>query len=169
MIQTFYLATAFNQPIGDWNVGNVTNYTDFMLGKTNLNYDAANLDAIYNGWIVNELSPAETISFGTIKYTAAGAEGKALLTRSNATVAVSNAVDNGSGLVRLTTAAHGLTTGNKVYIKGVVGTTEANGLHTVTVVDATTIDLQGTTFTNAYTSGGTVRTGYGWTITDGGI
>jgi surface protein len=163
------LAPGFNQPIGSWNVGSVADYTNFMSGKTNLNYSAANLDAIYNGWIVNELSPAETISFGTIKYTAAGAEGRALLTRSNATVAVSNAVDNGSGLVRLTTATHGLTTGHKVYIKGIVGTTEANGLHTVTVVDATTIDLQGTTFTNTYTSGGTVRTGYGWTIADGGI
>jgi hypothetical protein len=140
-----------------------------MLNKTNLNYSAANLDAIYNGWIVNELSPAETITFGTIKYTAAGAEGKALLTRSNATVAVSNAVDNGSGLVRLTTATHGLTTGNKVYIKGIVGTTEANGLWTVTVVSATEIDLDSSAFVNAYTSGGTVRTGYGWTITDGGI
>jgi surface protein len=164
-------ATAFNRPIGSWNVGNVTNYTNFMFGKTNANYDAANLDAIYNGWITNELSPSESIHFGTIKYTAAGAEGKDLLERADATVAVSNAVDNGSGLVRLTTAAHGLTTGNnyKVYIKDIVGTTEANGLHTVTVVDFTTIDLQGTTFTNTYTSGGTVRTGYGWTITDGGI
>ena len=165
----FYLATGFNQPVGSWDVGSVTDYTNFMFGKTNLNYSAANLDAIYNGWVANELSPSETIGFGTIKYTAAGTEGKALLTRSNATVAVSNAVDNGSGLVRLTTAAHGLSTGNKVYIKGIVGTTEANGLWTVTVVDATTLDLQGSTFTNTYTSGGTVRTGYGWTITDGGI
>jgi surface protein len=169
MSTMFYGATAFNQPIGNWDVGSVTSFDNFMFFKTAANYSATNLDAIYNGWIANELSVSESISFGTIKYTAAGAEGKDLLERTNATVAVSNAVDNGSGLIRLTTSAHGRTTGDKVYIKDIAGTVEANGLCTVTVIDATTIDLQGSTFTNAYTSGGTVRTGYGWTIVDGGI
>jgi hypothetical protein len=147
----------------------VTNFTNFMSLKSSANYSTANLDSIYNGWIANELQTARSILFNTIKYTAAGQEGRDLLTRTNATVAVSNAVDNGSGLVRLTTAAHGLTTGDKVFIKSVGGTVEANGLWAVTVIDATTIDLQGSTFTNAYTSGGTVRTGYGWTVVDGGI
>jgi hypothetical protein len=166
----FQFNSSFNQPIGSWNVSSVVTYTLFMDGKSPANYSTANLDAIYNGWIANELSPAETISFGTIKYTAAGAEGKALLTRTNSTVNVSNAVDNGSGLIRITTAAsHGLSTGNKVFIKDIVGTTEANGLWTVTVVSATEIDLDSSAFVNAYTTGGTVRTGYGWTITDGGI
>jgi hypothetical protein len=83
---------------------------------------------------------------------------------------VTNAANNGSGLIRITTgSAHGRTTGNKVFISGVTGTTEANGGWIVTVINATTIDLQASTFTNSYVSGGTVRTGYGWTITDGGL
>lgn len=70
---------------------------------------------------------------------------------------VSGAVSNG-GLIRLTINAGNpqLYTGNRVLVSGVGGTVEANGAWTVTVINATTIDLQGSTFTNAYTSGGTV-------------
>lgn len=42
-----------------------------------------------------------------------------------------------------------------VNVTGVGGTTEANGSWLVHVVDATHIELQGSTFVNAYTSGGT--------------
>jgi surface protein len=102
----FRLATAFNQPIGSWNVGNGTNFdsffrnanafnqnigswnvsksanfTNFMAGKTNDNYSAANLDAIYNGWSARTfINTGLTISFGTIKYTAAGTAGRNILT-----------------------------------------------------------------------------------------
>lgn len=70
-------------------------------------------------------------------------------------VQVTGAANNGSGLIRITTAApHRFQTGNKILIAGVGGTTEANGLATITVITATTFDLQGSTFTNAYTSGG---------------
>ena len=75
-------APAFNQNIGSWNVGNVTNFGNFMTGKTNLNFSATNLDAIYNGWIVNGVKPntssplSTNISFGTAKYTSAGTPGK---------------------------------------------------------------------------------------------
>lgn len=67
---------------------------------------------------------------------------------------VSGAVDNGSGLIRLTTSAHQYTTGDVVTVFGVTGTTEANGSWTVNVVNPTTIDLQGSAFVNAYVSGG---------------
>jgi hypothetical protein len=73
-----------------------------------------------------------------------------------ANVAVTGAANNGSGLVRLTTAAHGLSTGDRVAVYGVVGTVEANGAWTVTAVDATHLDLQGSAFSVAYVSGGTV-------------
>lgn len=78
------------------------------------------------------------------------------------TKSVSGAADNGAGLIRITTSAvHGLTTGNLVTIKSVGGTTEANNTDSnvawaVTVFDATKFDLDGSTFTNAWTSGGTV-------------
>jgi hypothetical protein len=42
-----------------------------------------------------------------------------------------------------------------VIVANVGGTTEANGTWLVTVIDATHIELQGTTFANAWTAGGT--------------
>ncbi len=70
---------------------------------------------------------------------------------------ISNAVDNGSGLIRLTIGSTArYTTGETRTVEGVQGTTEANGDWVITVIDGTTIDLQGSTFTNAYTSGGYV-------------
>ena len=48
-----------------------------MLGKSPLNVSATNLDAIYNGWsALPSLQSNVTASFGTIKYTAAGAAGR---------------------------------------------------------------------------------------------
>lgn len=72
-------------------------------------------------------------------------------------VFISGAANNGAGLIRLTvssTAAY--TTGAQLAVNGIVGTVEANGPWTVTVIDATHFDLQGSTFTNAYVSGGTI-------------
>lgn len=70
--------------------------------------------------------------------------------------AVSGAVSNGAGLIRLTATGHGMSTGDSVAVYGVTGTTEANGQWIITKVDANTVDLQGSTFTNAYVSGGTL-------------
>jgi hypothetical protein len=72
-------------------------------------------------------------------------------------IAVTGAANNGSGLVRLTvgpTAAW--TTGQRLTVNSIVGTTEANSPTpwVITVIDGTHIDLQGSTFTNAYVSGG---------------
>lgn len=83
-------------------------------------------------------------------------------------VAISGVANNGSGAIRLTvTSTSGWTTGDKKIVSSVGGTTEANNFPesdpfwtvawwTITVVDGTHIDLQGSTFTHAYTSGGTV-------------
>ena len=68
---------------------------------------------------------------------------------------VSNATNNGSGLIRLTlNDAALLTTGLSMTVQGVRGTTEANGTWTLTKINSTTVDLQGSTFVNAYTGGG---------------
>ena len=77
------------------------------------------------------------------------------LANSSDTVAISGAVTNG-GLIRITSAAHGFSTNDTVTIAGVVGTTEANADWTITVISTTVFDLVGSTFANAYTSGGTV-------------
>ena len=76
MSRAFNTATAFNQNIGTWNVEAVTSIVFFMSGKTAADYSAANLDAIYNGWSTQSVQPNLTISFGTIKYTAAGQTGR---------------------------------------------------------------------------------------------
>jgi surface protein len=162
MLESFRNATAFNQDIGNWNVSNVTVFTNFMLNKTSANYSSTNMDALLNGWISNELKPTITTDFGTIARTSASDEARRLMNGTSTTKAVTNAVNNGSGLIRITAVGHGLTTNNKVFIKGIVGTTEANGLATVTVIDADNFDIDGSTFTNAYISGGTVITEYGW-------
>lgn len=72
-------------------------------------------------------------------------------------VSVTDTADNGAGLIRLEVAdTTGWTTGDYKSVSGVGGTTEANGHWTITVIDGTHIDLQGSTFANAYTSGGIV-------------
>jgi Ubiquitin-activating enzyme E1 FCCH domain len=72
------------------------------------------------------------------------------------TVNITNCANNGSGLIRVTTAtAHNLVTGNYVSIEQVMGTSEANvSNNLVTKIDANNFDIQGSTFSNVYISGG---------------
>lgn len=68
---------------------------------------------------------------------------------------VTGTSDSG-GLVRLTVAGT-WAVDDVVFVAGVGGTTEANGAWTVAATDGTTyIDLAGSVYANAYTSGGTV-------------
>jgi hypothetical protein len=70
---------------------------------------------------------------------------------------ITNVANNGAGLVRITTsAAHNLVTGDIVNVFGVNGVAAANTRATATVVDATRIDLQGTSFSGSYSGGGTL-------------
>jgi hypothetical protein len=94
-------------------------------------------------------------------------------------IAVTGAANNGAGAIRLTLAAEvaswtygqadtshsagaaGTTnlanaSQNTIEVYGVQGTTEANGNWRYTVIDATHIDLVGSTFANAYVSGGAI-------------
>lgn len=73
--------------------------------------------------------------------------------------AVTGAVNNGSGLIRVTLASSKFRDGDRVTISGVNGTTEANGVWTLIRITATTFDLTGSAFSHAYTSGGTARRG----------
>ena len=70
---------------------------------------------------------------------------------------ISATANNGSGLIRVTVGSTAAwTTGDYKTITGVAGTTEANGSWVITVVNGTTIDLQGSAYANAYVSGGVV-------------
>lgn len=60
---------------------------------------------------------------------------------------------NASPIV-ITSVGHGLQTGTRVTISGVLGNTAANGTWTITRIDADTFSLIGSTGNGAYTSGG---------------
>lgn len=75
---------------------------------------------------------------------------------------ITNAANNGSGLVRLTAGAtgtspaHGLATGDPYWVRGANarGVTGTDGRGLVTTIDASNVDLQGTTFGGAFTPAG---------------
>jgi hypothetical protein len=92
----------------------------------------------------------------TLAPSAATGTGVTLIT--GPSVAVTGAVSSG-GLIKITATAHGKTTGDRVFIASVGGTVEANGTWLVTVIDADNFTLDGSTFVNAYTAGGTVVPG----------
>lgn len=72
---------------------------------------------------------------------------------------ITGAANNGSGLIRITSAGHKLRTGDHVTISSVGGCVEANAAWVVTVITGNTFDCNGSTFTNTYTSGGTGKRG----------
>jgi hypothetical protein len=64
---------------------------------------------------------------------------------------------NAAGLIRVTIGAgHTLVSGDYVRIYDVTGTVEANGIWEINVINATTFDLIGSAFVNAWVAGGTV-------------
>lgn len=70
---------------------------------------------------------------------------------------VTNCVDNGSGLIRLTVATtNGMITGQYITVQEVGGVPVSDGNWVATIVDNTTIDLQDSAFSGSYTSGGYV-------------
>lgn len=76
-------------------------------------------------------------------------------------VAVS-AASNASPIVVTTNSAHTLSTGDVIWVSGVQGNNATNGKWTVTKIDATHFQLNGSSGSGAYTSGGTVTPSYPW-------
>jgi hypothetical protein len=73
---------------------------------------------------------------------------------------VTGAVNNGSGLIRISVGsapATPLVTGDIVTVGNVGGVPNAVGRFTVTVINSTTFDLQGSVFAGTFTSGGTLQ------------
>lgn len=95
-----------------------------------------------------------------------GAETRTILVPTVPTaLTITNAANNGSGLIRLTysgTASPTIATGDIIAVSSVSGTTEANGSWVVTVISSSSLDLQGSTFTNTYTSGGQIQQDVGF-------
>jgi hypothetical protein len=109
---------------------------------------------VYNHQL-NRWSPIELVGEYLVQLGAPGITLEGLGTIG--AISISNAANNGSGLIRLTVSSSaGWATGDIKDVASVGGTTEANGTWTITVINGTTIDLQGSTYTNAYTSGGYV-------------
>ena len=164
MNNMFDYATAFNQDLGSWNVGNVTTFSNFMATKSNYAY----LHSIYDGWINNKLQPNVTASFGTNKYSGSAAEGRALLTRTYNTASITGYSDDGGFMAITCSATHSVIVGNKVFISG-SSYSAINGVETVLVAGSpTTLTISGSVYDPTAT-GGTIITGYGWSITDGGV
>lgn len=67
---------------------------------------------------------------------------------------LSAVANNGSGLVRVTRAAHGFSTGDSVTVADVSGVPGANGTFAITVIDANSFDLVGSSFSGAYVNTG---------------
>ena len=63
------------------------------------------------------------------------------------------AVTNSSGLIKITHAGHGYTTGDRVYVKDVQGVTAANGQWYVTVINSSNFTLDDSVFAGTYTGG----------------
>jgi len=159
-------ATAFNQDIGSWNVSKVTNFTNFMFGKTSANYSY--LHTIYDGWINNKLQPNQTITFNTINYSASAAEGRALLARTYNTSSIIGSNDDAGQLAITCSANHNVVPGNKIFISGSTNPS-INGVQIVFATgSSTTLTLTGIP-PAPLASDGEIITGYGWSITDGGV
>jgi surface protein len=163
MYYMFYSATAFNQDIGSWNVSSCTNFGGFMNTKTTYSY----LHTIYNGWINYKLQPQRSIDFSTIKYSGSAAEGRALLTRTYNTASITGYSNDGGFTAITCSVSHSVIVGNKVFISG-SSYSAINGVQTVLVAGSpTTLTLN--TIYDPTATGGTAITGYGWSITDGGV
>ena len=66
---------------------------------------------------------------------------------------ITNAVNNGAGLCRLTVSSTShMTSGDTVSVAGVTGATGCNGNFTISNLTSTTVDLVGSTFGGTYTS-----------------
>jgi len=73
------------------------------------------------------------------------------------TRSITGCASGSGGVIRVTTSgSHDYGPCDHVTVSGVTGTTEANGNWEITIVDSTHFELDGSTFANAYASGGSV-------------
>jgi surface protein len=80
MQSCFQDAILFDQNIGALNISNVTNFINFMFGKTYSDFTTENYDDLLNGWASRPVKPNLSINFGTIKRTTYSDEAVYILT-----------------------------------------------------------------------------------------
>lgn len=111
-----------------------------------------NFDYVLQRW-----TPAEITAEYLASIARPGATLESLDAIAPGAISVSGAANNGSGLIRLTVSStSGWATGDYKSVSAVGGVSAATGHWTITVIDGTHIDLQGSTFSGTYTSGGIV-------------
>lgn len=66
---------------------------------------------------------------------------------------------NSAPNIGINCVAHGFSVGDTIYISGIVGTTEANGVWVVDAVTTDTFNIRDTNYVNAYVSGGIASKG----------
>lgn len=117
----------------------------------------------HTNWTLTDVSfldgPYLSADSRGITLTPSAATGTAITVQTGSARTITNAANNGSGLIRITSAAHDFDDGQQIFIAGITGTTEANGTWIISYVGVNTFDLVGSTFTNAYIAGGTARPG----------
>lgn len=133
-----------------------------------LTAQAATLDASFLGSVAAVAPGLGNATVTLMSAVTAGDGAVQVISKSDVgSTAVLGAANNGSGLIRIQVASTtGLATNTLKNINQVAGCIEANGTWPVTVIDATHFDLQGSTFVNAYVSGGIVYPGR-VVVTDG--
>lgn len=142
-----------------WNVSN--HDVEVMATNTNGTFVSAMIKAY--GWPESPAGKRETsnikLVYKSMANTIPGGVASALdMQQGVAQINVSGAVNNGAGLIRLTVnSTADITTGNYMFVNSVGGVPNATGNWTVTVIDATHVDLQGSTFAGLYTAGGYMR------------
>jgi hypothetical protein len=118
--------------------------------------DAFNKGLVYNT-ALKRFSPVEISGQFLTNLAQPGLTLEALDAIAPGALEIVDAGDSGSGEIRVEVASTAsLTTGEYKTITQVEGTTEANGTWQITVIDGTHFDLDGSTFSNAYSAGGIV-------------
>lgn len=145
-----------------WSVGAHADAIQFAGDGT-----ANNVNIMYNTYVQSSLGVEGPSSFIDLElqtsstaemHNAEVAYNVASYTKTGNLDTVSGAANNGSGAIRLTISP-GSNIGNNSFkrIASVGGVPNADGDQLVSVIDDTHIDLVGSTFAGAYTSGGTLR------------
>lgn len=134
-------------------------WTYRTIGMSNETFDAA---VAYN-WLLQRWVPLSLSGEYIASLAQPGVTLEGLDAIAPGALEVTDATDNGSGLIRIEVAStSGMTEGEYRTISGVTGTTEANGTWLITIIDATHFDLvedeagDPSAFSNAYVSGGIV-------------